>query len=222
MNKKVKAVSAKPFPWKCRECGKIAVRADIVSYPAMVEHDGRLYEFIVNGLKAPKCFECGEVYPDAEANRAISQAFRLRAKLLTPQQIRANREALGLTQKQLASALRIAEATVSRWETGAQIQQGSLDGLMRLFFEYSMVRGVLMDEHKLPQIGTTIRISTIATTVGSLNDQAQVLVSDAWTYLGRLENQSGGVTVPADYASGPCAARLQTPLQAANSLVVYR
>jgi transcriptional regulator with XRE-family HTH domain len=53
---------------------------------------------------------------------------------LQPHEVRAGREGLGLTQKELASYLQIADATLSRWETGAQIQQRSMDRLLRGFF----------------------------------------------------------------------------------------
>jgi len=149
-------VKAKPFPWKCPKCREVAVRAEIVTYDAEVLHDGKTYKFSVPGLKCPQCQACGQLLPDTEANQQISQAFRLHAKLLIPKIIRGNREALGLTQKQLASALRISEAPVSRWETGTQIQQSSLDGLSRLFFQYPEVRRALMDENAFPQLGITV------------------------------------------------------------------
>src|SRR5437879_966338 len=59
----------RPFPWKCRNCRQVAVSPAIVSYPARLEHDGRVYEFTVDGLKAPQCQNCHEIFPDAEANR---------------------------------------------------------------------------------------------------------------------------------------------------------
>ncbi len=103
-----------------------------------------MYHVKVEGLKTPKCKKCGLVSPDSEANEQITRAFLRLAKLLTPTQIRINREALDLTQEQLASALGIAEATVSRWENGVQIQQRSLDNLLRLFFGVPKARSLLI------------------------------------------------------------------------------
>jgi DNA-binding transcriptional regulator YiaG len=37
-----------------------------------------------------------------------------------------------LTQKQFANLLGVGEATVSRWETGAQIQQRAMDRFIRV------------------------------------------------------------------------------------------
>jgi DNA-binding transcriptional regulator YiaG len=42
------------------------------------------------------------------------------------------REKLGLTQKQFANLLGVGEATVSRRQTGAQIQQRALDRFLRV------------------------------------------------------------------------------------------
>ena len=73
--------------------------------------------------------------------------------MLEAAQIRQNREHLGLTQKQLAGMLGIAEATLSRWETAAQIQQRSLDRLLRLFFASAAVRKALADERRIRTLG---------------------------------------------------------------------
>ena len=58
--------------------------------------------------------------------------FRREARLLAPEEIREGREKLALTQKQFANLLGIGEATVSRWETGAQIQQRAMDRFLRV------------------------------------------------------------------------------------------
>ena len=142
----------KPFPWKCQNCGRIAVRREIVTYPVDIEYDGRVYSITIKGLNAPQCRECHGVFPDAEANCQITQEFRRQAGLLTQHQIRRNREQLGLTQKQLAKTLGFAEATVSRWETGAQIQQRSLDNLLRIYFGFPGVRKALAAEGCLQRL----------------------------------------------------------------------
>ena len=77
---------------------------------------------------------------DDEANQRIPEALRREIGLLPPEEIRQQRERLGLTQKELARHLDLAESTLSRWETGAQIQERCLDRLLRLFFELPEVR----------------------------------------------------------------------------------
>ncbi|HZU34930.1 MAG TPA: type II TA system antitoxin MqsA family protein [Gemmataceae bacterium] len=147
-------MQTKPFPWKCAGCRERAVWPATVDYATTLEHDGRAYGVRLPGLQVPRCRHCGKLVMVDSANRAVSAALRQAAGLLTPVQIRANREALGLTQKQLASHLGVADATLSRWETGAQIQQRSLDRLLRLYFGTPEVRTALADEACLTQLGT--------------------------------------------------------------------
>jgi putative zinc finger/helix-turn-helix YgiT family protein len=146
----------KPFSWKCARCRERTVYPEVVDYAATLEHDGRAYDVRIPGLEVPRCRNCGTVVMVDAANRAVSDALRAAAALLTPAQIRKNREDLGLTQKQLASHLGVADATVSRWETGAQIQQRSLDRLLRLYFGMPGVRMALADEARVVQLGTTV------------------------------------------------------------------
>jgi DNA-binding transcriptional regulator YiaG len=79
------------------------------------------------------------------ANRRITAELRKQLGLLLPDEIRARREGLGLTQTELAGLLGIAEATLSRWETGSQIQQRAFDRFMRVVFEFPEVRARLDD-----------------------------------------------------------------------------
>src|ERR1035438_10428736 len=134
----------KPFPWKCPLCKEKAVREAIVNHVVDMEHDGRTYSVKIDALKTPKCDNCGEICPDVEAYEQITLAFLIQAKLLTPKNIRQNREKLSLTQKELALAIGVAEATISRWENGAQIQQRSSDNLLRLFFGLPQARDILL------------------------------------------------------------------------------
>jgi putative zinc finger/helix-turn-helix YgiT family protein len=112
----------------------------VVDYPAELEHDGRAYSLTVPDLEILECESCKTRVLTDEAHKKITYALRKEAGLLLPEEIRAKREALGLTQKQLAALLKIAESTVSRWETGGQIQQRPMDLLLRLFFEVPQVR----------------------------------------------------------------------------------
>src|SRR5262249_51252387 len=90
-----------------------------------------------------RCRNCGAMILDTEANRQISLAFRRQVGLLTPDEIREKREALGLKQGELAAYLSVAPATLSRWENGVQIQQRCMDKLLRLFFDLPEVRFAL-------------------------------------------------------------------------------
>ncbi len=140
----------KPFPWRCSNCREQSLYEATVDHTTPMFHDGREYTVTVKDLKTPKCKSCGIVHPDDEAMEAITIAFMQQIKLLTPAQIREHRIKADLTQVELAAALGVADATVSRWETGMQIQQRSLDNLLRLFFGVPQVRKILTSQ----QIGT--------------------------------------------------------------------
>src|SRR5206468_2036653 len=127
-----------------------------VNYTTRVEHDGRVHTVTVPDLSMPRCPNCGHTVRDSAANQRITEALRTQLGLLSPERIRSNREALGLTQKQLADRLGIADATLSRWENGVQIQQRSLDRLMRLFFGLTEVRDRLADGAGLLTLGVEI------------------------------------------------------------------
>ncbi len=133
----------KPFPWKCATCGERAVERRVLDYTAEFEHDGRPYQFVVPGLEVLQCGRCKAIVLDDEANRRVTEAFRAHAGLLTPEQIRAHRKGLHLSQEQLAACLKVANSTVSRWETGAQIQQRAMDTLLRTFFQVPEARRFL-------------------------------------------------------------------------------
>lgn len=128
------------YPLKCAECRERRVVLVREPYETTIDHDGRSYALSILDLDLLKCEACGNrILPDAAGER-VNEALRQAAGLLAPGEIKQRRLALGLTQKDLADRLRIAEATLSRWETGAQIQQRGYDILLRLFFELPAVR----------------------------------------------------------------------------------
>jgi putative zinc finger/helix-turn-helix YgiT family protein len=106
-----------------------------IPYRTLVEHDGRQYSVYLPALSTPKCSNCGAISIDDEADRQVDEAFRHAAGLLTPERIREGRQQLGMTQQELADAIDVAVSTLSRWETGTQIQQRAMNKLLRAFFE---------------------------------------------------------------------------------------
>lgn len=134
----------KPFPWKCGACRERAVGpATLDSYTAELDHDGRTYLVTVRQFPVARCERCGAIVLDEAGNRRLSEALRATVGLLQPHEVRAGREGLGLTQRELAGYLQIADATLSRWESGAQIQQRSMDRLLRGFFSVREFRQFL-------------------------------------------------------------------------------
>ena len=122
------------YPKRCGKCGQKRMELATVPYATTIEYDGRSYHVEIPALTVPRCANCRAISIDDAADQQISAAFRREAKLLTPEDIRHGRENLGLTQKQLANLLSVGEATVSRSETGAQIQQRAMDRFLRLCF----------------------------------------------------------------------------------------
>jgi putative zinc finger/helix-turn-helix YgiT family protein len=135
-------METRPYPWTCARCRQPAVYSDIVDYTTTIEHDGRAYTVTVPSLELPKCRNCGKLVMVDAANRRISEAFRREVGLLTPEEIRAGRTRCGLDQQTFADLLGISASTLSRWETGAQIQQRSLNRLMEAYFASAAVRRV--------------------------------------------------------------------------------
>ncbi len=143
---KKRSLKLRPFPWKCRTCGKQAVTRAVVTYETEREHDGRSYAIVVPYLEVFECGECHARLLSDESREKVTDALRTKAGLLTPKEIREYRRGLSLTQEQLANCLRVAKETVSRWETGGQIQQRAMDLLLRLFFGPPSVRAALAGE----------------------------------------------------------------------------
>jgi len=72
----------------------------------------------------------GEIYLDTEAAAILDKVKARRMGLLTPEQIKALRERLDLTQKQISELLQIGEKTWTRWETGRERPSRSINVLL--------------------------------------------------------------------------------------------
>jgi HTH-type transcriptional regulator / antitoxin MqsA len=108
----------------------------------LVEKRGRL-KLPVNGeevvvpsavhLSCPRCHEVVLRYQDARrlSEDAIA-IYRRKQGLLSADEIRALRERFGLTQAQFARLLRLGANTLSRWESGRNVQTEAMDTLLRL------------------------------------------------------------------------------------------
>lgn len=83
-----------------------------------------------------ECPKCGEVVLRRDQARSFRKAalarYRAMHDLLSADEIRAIRERHGLTQGQMATLLRLGANTLSRWETGRNVQTAAMDVLMRL------------------------------------------------------------------------------------------
>ncbi len=143
----------RPFPWRCRHCGKNEVLMTTIEYTADVRHDGRLHTFTIPNLQIPVCKSCTEKVFTEDVDKQVNDALRLHLKILTPAQIYDDLKRLDLTQKELAQRLGIAEATLSRWLNEIQIQSRSMDNLLRVFFAFPQVRARYVGNHKILNSG---------------------------------------------------------------------
>ncbi len=133
-----------PAHRKCMYCRERAVSpTTLPTYSTEMEHDGRKYKISVADFRVLQCQRCGAIILEDAANERLDEALHAAAGILKPAEIRQNREALGLTRQQLADLLRISMFTLTRWETGSQIQQRAMDTLLRLFFQSGEARRIL-------------------------------------------------------------------------------
>lgn len=139
-------MTTRAYPKRCGKCGQKRIELATVAHATTIEHDGREYHVDIPALSVPQCGNCQAISIDNEADQQISAAFQREAKLLTPEEVRNGREGLGLTQKQFANLLGVGEATVSRWETGAQIQQRAMDRFLRVCLASSAAVELLLTD----------------------------------------------------------------------------
>jgi transcriptional regulator with XRE-family HTH domain len=149
---------------KCHQCKERAVDLVKADHFARLEHDGREYSFTVKQLDILRCANCGYELVPPDSFDVLAEEMRLRAGLLTPAQIVAGRNRLGLSQCKFAALLGVAGATVNRWENGGQIQQRVMNDWMQAVFDLPVLQDYLMRKRGLPlPINPANRIGTEAT-----------------------------------------------------------
>jgi len=126
-----RAATDRPYPKTCAACGgEIDVRTGAVAT------DLRGLTIQVDGVEHGRCRGCGEVYLTLAAANAVQleAARRLRRArgLLAPDEIRAIRASLGLSQAAFERLLGTGPKTLVRWEKGTVFQSATADRLMRL------------------------------------------------------------------------------------------
>ena len=84
-------------------------------------------------LKCPKCGEIILRFEEAKRlHKDASEVYRRKHGLLSSDEIRAIRRRFNLNQADLARLLRLGANTVSRWESGRNVQTAAMDMLLRL------------------------------------------------------------------------------------------
>jgi HTH-type transcriptional regulator/antitoxin MqsA len=117
---------------KCSVCG--IGTAKRVERPFQTKYNGEIVS--LPSVEMFHCSDCGEDFFTTEQSRSVSvavkNAVRQREGLLPPEQMRAIREKLHLTQEELEILLGQGPKVVTRWESGRVIQNKNADTLLRM------------------------------------------------------------------------------------------
>ncbi len=79
-----------------------------------------------------KCSQCGCEWTSSVAEEIRHEAVCRNFNRLTPRKVRSVREQSGLSQAEFSRITGFGEASLSRWETGAQLQNAACDRMLRL------------------------------------------------------------------------------------------
>lgn len=115
---------------ECAICGEMAAHASVVRQE-FAYLDGNREVVLEADTPVLRCDACGETYAGADAEDAQHEAVCHHLGRLSPREIRALRDRLGITQARLAELTKIGIASIKRWETGNHIQNASLDARLR-------------------------------------------------------------------------------------------
>jgi putative zinc finger/helix-turn-helix YgiT family protein len=115
----------------CPACGAtMVVKRSALRLPVNGE------EIVVPSATHLRCLNCGEILLRYQDSKRLGEdaiaIYRQKHGLLSADEIRAIRERFELTQVDLARLLRLGANTVSRWESGRNVQTAAMDMLLRL------------------------------------------------------------------------------------------
>lgn len=109
-----------------------------------------------------RCTDCGEeLYAPGQmeaTQRRASDLIRKDDGLLLPEEIRAIRVGLGLTQRAFERLLGVGPKTVVRWERGTVCQNQATDSLLRVIRAFPAAAAFLAERHGVPLTGA-IRVN---------------------------------------------------------------
>lgn len=115
----------------CPACGTtMVVKRSTLRLPINGE------EIAVPSATHLRCLVCGEILLRYQDSKRLGEdaiaIYRMQHGLLSADEIRAIRERFELTQVDLARLLRLGANTVSRWESGRNVQTAAMDMLLRM------------------------------------------------------------------------------------------
>lgn len=129
----------------CCECGH---EMRLTREPMKETYRGE--ELVVEGIERWTCDECGDYVVSLEEadklSHALANAYAKSHRLLTPEDVRAARHELGMTQKEFESMLGVSSPSASRWESGKVPQSKPVDLLIRVARDIPGVAEYLVGE----------------------------------------------------------------------------
>jgi HTH-type transcriptional regulator/antitoxin MqsA len=138
-------VASSTPPWECPVCGRGTV--SVIDGPVRVDFRDASY---VVSLRHEECSSCGEqFFSPAEVDELQSLAAgaaRYERGLLAPDEIRALRRDLGLSQERLERLLGLGPKTIVRWEKGTVFQSVAADRLLRSLRFFPELLELLVEE----------------------------------------------------------------------------
>ena len=119
-----------PLP-ECPDCGVTNCRVEFRTQTFSYDRGENAVELHCE-VPVNICNQCGGQWTGAEAEDVRKAAVCQYLGRLTPDEVRGVREKCRLSQAEFSKLTGLGEASLSRWETGAQIQNASSDRLLRL------------------------------------------------------------------------------------------
>jgi len=116
---------------RCAECGStnVETRLEKQQFPY---GQGRNTVEIEASVPVRHCLQCGFEFLDGAAESRRHEAVCRHLGVLTPDDIKEIREAYGLSRAEFSRLTRLGEATLTRWESAALIQNAAYDRYLRL------------------------------------------------------------------------------------------
>lgn len=109
-------------------------------------------------LPVRRCTACDFEFIDHEGERIRHEAVCKHLGVLSPVEVRGIREQYGLTRAAFAQVTALGEATLSRWENGAVIQNRAYDRYLRLVRKPGVMQALKLQSAPKPEPPAESRI----------------------------------------------------------------
>ncbi len=115
----------------CPQCAstRVSTQTATESFPYGLGDD---QQFLTASIPVHTCSACGFRFRDAIAEDIKHEAVCRHLGVMTPSEIHALRDRLGLSRADFANLTRLGDASIARWERGESIQTAAYDQLLYL------------------------------------------------------------------------------------------